>query len=308
MRSRSTTSEARDRTWWAWSDDDRKLGLGLRAANPYRRAVQLRWVWVTVFVCSAARAQTAKLTIASDGCSPDEVRGLLVAQVGHDPISDSARNQISVEIRGTTATVAVTDGRSSLGERTITASNCADLVASVAVVLAMTVSHAEEPPLLLEEPRLAAGAFVTGAADLGGATTVTTGLELWRGRSSISAEARVDLPHDVAGGMINVKRAQASVSPCVRAYGFAGCVVASVGFLRGEGMNVLEPRTAVTPTLATGLRVVWQYGLTKRLALRVHADLAVNLIETRLDLDDMAVWTSPRVEGLLGAGIFARFR
>jgi hypothetical protein len=256
----------------------------------------------------AARADTAKLTIASDGCSPDDVRRHVIGQVGHDPFDDRARKRITVEIRGTTASVGLADEKRSLGERTLTAESCTELVASIAVVLAMTVSQTDEPPSSIEEPRLRAGMFASGAADLGGATTVTTGLELWRGRGSISAEARFDLPREVADGMIGVTRVQASASPCLRAYGFAGCVVGSVGFLRGTGVNVLEPRTATTPTLAAGLRVVWQYGLTRRLALRLHADLAVNLIETRLDLDDMRAWTSPRVEGLLRAGVFARFR
>lgn len=231
-----------------------------------------------------------------------------MAHVGHDPFDDRARRRIVVDIRGTTARVGLAGAERSLGQRTITAESCTELVASIAVVLAMTVTHTDEPSPSREEAPLSAGMFVAGAAGLGDATTLTTGLELWRGHGSVAAELRLDLPREVAGGMIGVTRVQASASPCLRARGFAGCVVGSVGVLRGRGVNVVQARTAVTPTAAVGLRVVWQHGLTRRVALRLHADLAANLFETRLDLDAMPAWTSPRFEGLLGAGVLARFR
>lgn len=136
---------------------------------------------LAIVTVGAARADTAKLTIASDGCSTDDVRRQVIAQVGNDPFDDGARKRIIVDIRGTTATVGLAGAERSLGQRTLTAKSCTELMASVAVVLAMTISHVAEPSSSLEQQPLAAGLFVAGAADLGGATTLTTGVQLWRG-------------------------------------------------------------------------------------------------------------------------------
>jgi hypothetical protein len=267
--------------------------------------VQLRLALVLALMSvRGASAGITGLQITTDGCSVADVRAQAVAQIGHDPFDDRARKRITVAIRGTTATLAI-----DAGQRVIAAANCAELAASIAVVLAMTLSQADEPsPAPIEHDPIGVGFFVTGAADLGGATHVTTGVELSRGRASVSAELDLDLPDDVAGGMIRVVRAQASVSPCFHAHGFGVCLLGRAGVMRGTGIDVLEPRAVSTPTLAAGARVVWQLPLTARFALRLHADLAVNLLDTRLDLDDMPAWTSPRVEGLAGAGLFARFR
>lgn len=154
---------------------------------------------------------------------------------------------------------------------------------------------------------------------ISGASTVTNrglneqlllGVRLRRGRSSLSLQARVDAPEDVRvteTGKIVVTHADVSVAPCVHITSFAGCALVGIGLLRGSGEALHSGRDAVTPVLATGLRIGWEHFLTSNLAVRVHVDGRALLTTTTFDVDYMPVWESSRLEGSAGVGLLARF-
>ena len=59
--------------------------------------------------------------------------------------------------------------------------------------------------------------------------------------------------------------------------------------------------------MTAGLRIAWERPVTGRIAIRAHLDAAALLTTTRFDIDDMPVWTSPRVEVLAGLALLAHF-
>jgi hypothetical protein len=154
---------------------------------------------------------------------------------------------------------------------------------------------------------------------VGGSSTVTgrgmneqllLGARLMRGRASVSLQARIDAPEEVrvsAIGTVTVTQADVSVGPCVHLSSFAGCGLASVGFVHGRGESLDAARSVTTPVLAVGLRIAWERFITNRLAVRVHLDSRAPLTRTSFEVDYMPVWESSRFEGSAGVGVLVRF-
>jgi hypothetical protein len=144
----------------------------------------------------------------------------------------------------------------------------------------------------------------TIAADLG------VGGEVW----SVSLEGRADLPATAAvdaGARIRTSVLAASLVPCGHWRWFVGCGVVSVGALRAAGTNFDTNKENSGFYAVAGLRVglEWPLPNLERLALRVSGDGLVTLRSmTAFRSDDgRAVWRTPPVAGLLGAGAVVHF-
>jgi hypothetical protein len=81
-----------------------------------------------------------------------------------------------------------------------------------------------------------------------------------------------------------------------------------VGSLRASGRDIEPQFTKETLSAAAGARVGLEWPLSSTLALRVHADGAINLVRVRLALSADDVWSAPPLSGTLGGGLIARFR
>jgi len=108
-------------------------------------------------------------------------------------------------------------------------------------------------------------------------------------------------------GSIEVLRTELSISPCIHRGAFAVCGLASGGVIRGAANNLRDARTAYSPVLSAGARLVWEHAVSDRFALRLHVDAEGLLTTTRFDVDQMVVWTTPRFEAAAGVGVLAHF-
>jgi hypothetical protein len=68
----------------------------------------------------------------------------------------------------------------------------------------------------------------------------------------------------------------------------------------------VEARSVVTPHASGGARLGVERWLAPSLALRAHLEGERAVTETTLRVDDMAVWSSPRVEVRVGLSLLAR--
>lgn len=124
---------------------------------------------------------------------------------------------------------------------------------------------------------------------------------------SIDAEGRVDLPTETNGEKrVSAFLGAAGLSPCAHIGPFAGCVLAWIGGVRGEGIGVDVPRTATSLFAAIGARTSFEPRLYGPLHLRVTADIQGVVSRPELTLNGEPIWIMPPVVGLFGvAGLLA---
>ena len=276
---------------------------------------------VLAVMATTAAADPRRLDVVGDACDTSS----LADQVASDP---DAIASVHVELVAPfAARISFDDGDGHvIGPRVIDAASCDELVASVALVIAMTPAHAKPlapipepapeitrtivapaPPRIGRWDALAGGA---GSIDTGGLVErVALGARYRRGDRSIAAELRGDLPdeHALASGRVDVLRAELAIVPCLHRGAFAACGLAVAGLWRGSGIGLVTEQAAFAPELAVGARIAWETALTARLGLRAHLDADALVTTTRFDVDAMPVWTSPRVEATAGLSLIARF-
>ncbi len=119
--------------------------------------------------------------------------------------------------------------------------------------------------------------------------------------TSIDAEGRLDLPTETNGERrVSALLGAASLSPCAHIGPFAGCVLATVGGVRGEGIGVDVPRTAISLFAAVGARSSFEPIVYRPLHLRVTADIQAVVSRPELMLNGEPAWTMPGVIGMFG--------
>lgn len=157
------------------------------------------------------------------------------------------------------------------------------------------------------------GAYVGAASGMssdGLNAQLVLGVRVARGRASAAVQVRADAPQERVVsevGRIRIARAELSLAPCLRIGGLAGCAVGGVSFVRGSGLDLVSARRATIPLVVSGVRLIWEHGVSARIALRVHAEAQATLGDVTFAVDYMPVWSSPRAEGSVGVGLLARF-
>jgi hypothetical protein len=155
------------------------------------------------------------------------------------------------------------------------------------------------------------GAHLVGRLAIVGAVAsapnATWGVELglgaqWR-RFSLGGELRGDLPgaRVTPGGTVASSLVLVSLLPCVRAYGFSFCGVLSSGVMIAYGADFAIDKRVALPFAAGGARAAFEFRLTRRLAVGLHADLLAPFTRELLKVDDQVVYRAEPVSGAFGA-------
>jgi hypothetical protein len=281
-----------------------------------------------VMMASIASAEPRRLDVVGTACDVTTLADQVV-KLGGERFDAGARAIAFVELVapfGARVSFDDGDGRVS-GPRVIDAPSCEELVASIALVIAMTRATAPHGPAPIPDHDLAITRSVEIGpppptegwdAIVGGAGSVDTsrlggrlalGARWRRGDRSLGAELRGDLPddHTLAIGRVDVYRADLAIVPCLHRGELAACGLATIGIWRGSGVGLATERAVFAPVAALGLRVAWEPAITRRLTLRAHIDADALVTTTRFDVDAMPVWASPRVEATAGLSLLARF-
>ena len=216
---------------------------------------------------------------------------------------------------------------------------CSDAVQAAAVIAAETLDpvHVERPspppppppvtiavpappPVIAAEPSPWEGHAGLGSwLGLGVAPRPAAGLSgevgiRWR-MVSLSGELRWDPPAGVEAGdgaRLSTWRLIGAALPCGHlsweSWGLFGCGVVQAGKIWGRSEGVPAPATIGEPYLGMGARFGAELRLmpiTPHLGLRLSADVLGNVTRSTFLIDDRAVWTTPRLAGGVGLGVFA---
>ena len=128
----------------------------------------------------------------------------------------------------------------------------------------------------------------------------------WRGRRRARLEPLAAPAVEVHAGAVTVARGGATLVGCRRRGALALCGTATAGWRRGRGEPLAVVGAATTPFAAAGARLAWDHDLTARIGLHAHLGAQVLATTNRFLVDDMAVWSTRRVEGRLGIAVVAR--
>jgi hypothetical protein len=160
-------------------------------------------------------------------------------------------------------------------------------------------------------PRLAVGAGP--AVGLGMAPEVTAFGRLfvtarfggWSGE--LAADASLPATQrELDGSGVVVNAMGSSAAGCAHLSAVSGCLLGRLGWLRARGTGVDVPRTSWGHFSEVGLRVAGSMELGG-FTVSVHADALVMLARWNVVLNDTAVWSVPRVGGLVGLDVALRF-
>ena len=284
----------------------------------------------------SASAAPAKLVVIDDACSSELFASRVAALSGRDPFADgpvAGVAPITVEIERTPRGVAARV-RSGDDQRDLAAATCDELGDAVAVVVALAirdlpaavatsveVPHAEarSVPVVRSIIHRSTSALELEAASSLGVSSVglrsriAIGGDLRRGPVSLGLDLSGDLPAALPvgavgdGAHVTVEGASLSIAPCVHAGPIAACTLATVGVLRGAGTGLLESHPAAAKYVAVGGRLAVRRSLTRSTALELHIDVDAPITTTRFTVDQMLVWSTPRIEGWCGVGVVAHF-
>jgi hypothetical protein len=272
------------------------------------------------------------------GC-PDEVaiRAGVAARLGYEPFRAQADERLRATIRqigrALEARIELSDAEGNLkAQRRLTSRNhnCVELAASVELAIAIaidaviqappqsslvpaesTASPSAPPPghstiPIRVEASMQGGVGSAPAAHLG----LRAGVALQGEAASLGVEVRADLP---ASASLKVGHATsslvvASLVPCGHASMLSACLLVTAGAQRvAGGDGLLNPRHATLSYLGFGVRLGLALPITARISLALHGDVTAPVTETKLQVDNTVVWTSPAVAMTLGLGLAFRF-
>ncbi len=100
----------------------------------------------------------------------------------------------------------------------------------------------------------------------------------------------------------------ASLAGCGSVARWSACLVAKGGEIRIAGRDIDSPHSGSGPLLQAGLRLGVMQALGRRVFLSVRAEGLVTLTSSRVTLDQILLWTSPRFAGTLGLDLGVRFQ
>jgi hypothetical protein len=283
-------------------------------------------------------------TVTGDGCDLTGLDANVAKLLADNEVPDAQASVVTTGNKRTfraDVTVVDDDGQSH-GPRIVTASSCAELFDSVAVVIAMAVSgtanpltsvgdmDAIEPIPAVEVPpstdavnlvvtraalvrsprRWSIDGYVAAARSLTSSEQIQVGARVSRGRRSLTLQLAVHAPEAVevtTTAQIAITQTELTLAPCAHMGSLSGCALLVGGIIQGDGGALYGTRAVVVPMAATGLRVGWEHFLTPGFAVRVHVDARAMLTKATFDVDHMPVWESSRVEGSAAVGLLARF-
>jgi hypothetical protein len=121
----------------------------------------------------------------------------------------------------------------------------------------------------------------------------------------LSVELSVDgaLPTDRVtgdGSGFSLTRFAAGAAACGHVGAFAACITGTLGRLAARGFGVDRPASPAGLFSQVGGRIVATHDLGDRYFVAARAEGLVMLSSWTVTLDDAAVWTTPRVGGLVG--------
>jgi hypothetical protein len=109
------------------------------------------------------------------------------------------------------------------------------------------------------------------------------------------------------GSGFSLDRFAGSAAACGHASVFAACVIGTAGVLRARGSGVDAPASPVGWFSQAGGRLSATWDFADRYFASVRADGLVMLSPWTVTLNSMSAWTTPRVGGVVGVDVGARF-
>jgi hypothetical protein len=288
-----------------------------------------RGVWVAFLLAGTAHADPVRIDSKPGACDLALLQAAVAALAPDTIFDDTARAVIRVEgAADPSVRLSIDDGHGDVrGPRTVTAASCADLIESAALVIAMELPKASPAPPPSAEPEalpepdepmapprphrpLAIDVFAGAAATSSGShEQVLVGTRWRRASHSIAVALRLAGDERIPLGMgeVQVGRTDVALEPCAHVAGIGLCALAGAGVIQGAGDGLLRARSVVSPIAFLGATLAWEHALGARLAVRAHLAADVLLTQTELDVDDMPVWTSSRLEATGGLALLVHF-
>jgi hypothetical protein len=130
------------------------------------------------------------------------------------------------------------------------------------------------------------------------------------GRFSLEAAADAAWPaaqHDVDGTGFSLDRFAGGAAACGHASVLAGCVLGTVGVLRARGTGVDAPASPTGVFSQVGARLAVTANLGGRYFVSGRVDGLVMLSTWTVTVNQATAWTTPRLGGLIGVDVGARF-
>lgn len=130
-------------------------------------------------------------------------------------------------------------------------------------------------------------------------------------RVSLELAAEAGLPTTARradGAGVSQQPLLASAAACAMLTRWRVCLLAKAGEVRMAGQNIDLPASAVVPLLQTGARVGVVQPLGHGFFVDGYADGLTNVIRWTGNLDQMPVWTAPRLAAVIGIDIGAHVR
>ena len=122
-------------------------------------------------------------------------------------------------------------------------------------------------------------------------------------RISVELAAEASLPTTTRrsdGAGFSQQHLLASAAACAKLTRWRACLLANAGEVRMTGEDVDLPTSAVVPLLQSGVRVGVVQLLGRGFFVDAHADGLVNVIRWTGTLDEVPVWTAPRLTAAVG--------
>lgn len=98
----------------------------------------------------------------------------------------------------------------------------------------------------------------------------------------------------------------AGAAACAMVKRWRGCLLAAAGEVRMTGQEIDLPTSAVVPLVQAGVRVGFVQPLGRQFFVDAHADGLANVIRWTGTLDQVPVWTAPRMAAVVGIDLGIR--
>jgi hypothetical protein len=123
------------------------------------------------------------------------------------------------------------------------------------------------------------------------------GARLRRGELSAEVVAAMQTADELAAGPghVTIGLTAFTTAVCAHMRSFAACATATGGWWTGRGEALFDASTVRLPYIAAGMRVGWAYPMSARFSVELAAGVEVGLTTSRFLVDQMPIWTSPRL-------------
>jgi hypothetical protein len=156
---------------------------------------------------------------------------------------------------------------------------------------------------------LGAGPTVTANLQPGAALGMQLTLSVRRRALGLGLEVQANVGSGMRyrDGIVTGQLRAATASSCLHGQRAQVCALLAAGALRGVASGFRDSRQGLTALAAFGLRVGWQQPLAGRWSMAVQGDALTPIVRTTLWIDDVPIWTMPRIAtqvALLGIWTF----